>query len=333
MTEKTERIRRVLDGELVDRVPYSAWIHFPGIDLDADRLADATLAFYRDLNLDFVKNMSNGMFSIEDWGCDCDFSAIVEGGVARVTKYAVEGPADWEKLSELDIEKGALGRELRSLSRLLHELRGEAPVLATVFSPLTTAQKLSGTLFLEHLRTHPRSLKQGLSRIAACTARFAVRAIELGCAGLYFASQMSQRSLLAEEEYREFGVPYDLEVLEAVEGGSWFNVVHIHGNGIMFGLLEDYPVQGISWHVWETKPTVEEFVAADNAKCIVGGLRRSMITSGNRPELAKDVSGMMRITGGRRLMLAPGCVVRAPCDLETLRYLRRTIDRGLVTGP
>ena len=333
MTERTERIRRVLGGELVDRVPYSAWTHLPGIDLDPDRLADATLAFYRDLDLDFLKNMSNGMFSIEDYGCDCDFSAISEGGVASVTKYAVEAPSDWETLSELDIEKGALGRELRSLSRLLHGLRGEAPVLATVFSPLTTAQKLSGTLLLEHLHTHPRRLKQGLSRIAACTARFAVRAIELGCAGLYFASQMSQRSLLAEEEYREFGVPYDLEVLEAVEGGSWFNVVHIHGDDILFGLLEGYPVQGISWHVWETRPTVEDFIAADSAKCIVGGLRRSMITSDNFPELAKDVSGMMRITGGRRLMLAPGCVVRAPYDKETLRYLRRTIDRARGTGP
>jgi uroporphyrinogen decarboxylase len=332
MTEKTERIRRVLDGELVDRVPFSAWTHFPGIDLDPDRLAEATLAFYRDVDLDFVKSMSNGMFSIEDYGCDCDFSAISEGGVATVTKYAVEAPSDWEKLGDLDIEKGALGRELRSLSRLLDALRGEAPVLATVFSPLTTAQKLSGTLLLEHLRTHPRMVKRGLSTIAACTARFAVRAVELGCAGLYFASQMSQRSQLEEEEYGEFGMPYDLEVLEAVQGGSWFNVTHIHGDDILFGLLKGYPVQGISWHVWETRPSVEEFFAADRAKCIIGGLRRSMITSGNLPELAKNVSEMIRITGGRRLMLAPGCVVRAPYDKETLRYLRRTIDRARGIG-
>jgi uroporphyrinogen decarboxylase len=332
MTEKTERIRCVLNGELVARVPYSAWTHFPGIDLDPDRLADATLAFYRDLNLDFLKSMSNGMFSIEDYGCNCDFSAISKGGVAIVTKYAVEAPSDWEKLGDLDIEKGALGRELRSLSRVLYALRGEAPVLATVFSPLTTAQKLSGTLLLEHLRTHPQMVKHGLSTIAACTARFAARAVELGCAGLYLASQMSQRSQLGEKEYREFGVPFDLEVLGAVEGRSWFNVVHIHGDDIMFGLLESYPVQGISWHVWETKPTVEEFIAADGAKCIVGGLRRFMITSGNLPELTRDISEMMRITGGRRLMLAPGCVVRAPYDQETLRYLRRTIDRARGTG-
>jgi uroporphyrinogen decarboxylase len=330
---KTERIRRVLGGELVDRVPFSAWTHFPGIDLDPDRLADATLAFYRDVDLDFVKTMSNGMFSIEDYGCDCDFSAIAEGGVARVTKYAVEAPADWEKLGDLDIEKGALGRELRSLSRLLHGLRGEAPVLATVFSPLTTAQKLSGTLLLEHLRTHPRMVKRGLSTIAASTARFAVRAVELGCSGLYFASQMSQRSQLREDEYREFGLPYDLEVLEVLEGSSWFNVVHIHGDDILFGLLDSYPVQGISWHIWETKPTVEEFIAADSAKCIVGGLRRSMITSDDLPGLAKDVSETMRITGCRRLMLAPGCVVRAPYNKETLRYLRRTIDRAREIRP
>jgi uroporphyrinogen decarboxylase len=328
MAEKLERIRRALAGELVDRVPFSAWTHFPGIDLDPDRLADATLAFYRNLDLDFLKSMSNGMFSIEDYGCDCDFSAVAEGGVASVTRYAVETPADWEKLREPDIEKGALGRELRSLSRLLHALGGEAPVLATVFSPLTTAQKLSGAKFLEHLRAHPQRVKQGLSTIAACTARFAVRAVELGCAGLYFASQMSQRSQLGEEEYREFGVPYDLQVLEAIEGGSWFNVIHIHGEDILFSLLEGYPVQGISWHVWETKPTVEEFIGADSAKCIVGGVRRSMITSGDLPELAKDVSEMMRITGGRRLMLAPGCVIRAPYDQETLRYLRKTIDQA-----
>jgi uroporphyrinogen decarboxylase len=332
MTEKTERIRRVLDGELADRVPFSAWTHFPGVDLDPDRLADATLAFYRDVNLDFVKSMSNGMFSIEDYGCNCDFSAIPEGGVATVSKFAVQAPADWEKLSELDIEKGALGRELRSLSRVLRALRGEAPVLATVFSPLTTAQKLSGSRLPEHLRTQPQRVKQGLSAIAASTARFAVRAVELGCAGLYFASQMSQRSQLGEEDYREFGVPYDLEVLGAVGGGSWFNVLHIHGDDILFGLLKSYPVQGISWHVWETKPTVEEFIAADSAKCIVGGLRRFMITSGNLPELTRDVSEMMRTTGGRRLIFAPGCVVRAPCDRETLRYLRKTIDRVRGTG-
>jgi hypothetical protein len=140
-------------------------------------------------------------------------------------------------------------------------------------------------------------------------------------------------SLFRQPEYREFGLPYDLEVLEVLEGSSWFNVVHIHGDDILFGLLDSYPVQGISWHIWETKPTVEEFIAADSAKCIVGGLRRSMITSDDLPGLAKDVSETMRITGCRRLMLAPGCVVRAPYNKETLRYLRRTIDRAREIRP
>jgi hypothetical protein len=88
--EKTERIRCVLDGELADRVPYSVWTHFPGIDLDPDRLAEATLAFYRDLDLDFLKNMSNGMFSIEDLDAT-GFSALGRRRRKR-DQYAVEAP-------------------------------------------------------------------------------------------------------------------------------------------------------------------------------------------------------------------------------------------------
>lgn len=325
MAEKMERVRRVLEGEIVDRIPYSVWTHFPGIDLDPDKLADVTVDFYREFDLDFVKNMSNGMFSIEDWGCDCDFSAVSKGGVAKVTKLAVEEPADWERLRNLDIEKGALGRELRSLKRLLRAMRGEAPVIATVFSPLTTAQKLSGTKLLEHMRSDPERVKNGLEIIAASTARFAVRAVEMGCAGLYFASQMSQHGCMGEEDYWEFGVPYDLQVLEAVKDRSWFNIMHIHGDDIMFSLLKGYPVQGISWHVWETAPTVEEFIAADTGKCIVGGLRRHKITEGALSELARDVTETMRITSGRRLFLAPGCVIRAPYDKETLLFLKRPI--------
>jgi uroporphyrinogen decarboxylase len=326
MMEKMERVRAALRGESVDRIPYSVWTHFPGIDLDPEKLADTTMGFYREFNLDFVKNMSNGLFSIEDWDCGCDFSAIASGGVARATKLAVTKPSDWERLGEVDVEKGALGRELRSLRLLLGQIRGEAPVIATIFSPLTTAQKLSGPHLAAHLESDPDKVRLGLETITAVTTRFAIRAMELGCAGVYFASQMSRRGATSEASYLEFGLPYDLRVLEAVKACSWFNVMHIHGDDIMFDLLKTYPVQGISWHVWETAPTVQDFVSADTGKCIVGGLRRYKITEGALPEIAQDVTETSRLTGGKRLFLAPGCVIRAPYDKATLRFLRKTIE-------
>ncbi len=323
--QKIERVKKALRGEAVDRIPYSIWTHFPITDLDAAGLAKSTMAFYREYDLDFIKSMPNGMFSIEDYDCDCDFSEVPTGGVAKATKLAVTEPSDWEKLSDLDIERGALGRELESLNLIIKEIRGEAPVIATVFSPLTTALKLSGPNLMAHMLTDPEKVKAGLEILTSTTRRFAERAVEMGCAGIFLASQMSQRGKMSEAGYREFGVPYDLRVLDAIQADSWFNVIHIHGDDIMFNILKDYPVQGISWHVWETAPTVGEFVAANTGKCLVGGLRRFKITEGILPEIAKDIRETTRLTGGRRLFLAPGCEIRAPHDAATFEFIKRAV--------
>ncbi len=323
--QKIERVKKALRGEAVDRIPYSIWTHFPIVDLDAAGLAKSTMAFYREYDLDFVKSMPNGMFSIEDYDCGCDFSEVPKGGVAKATKLAVTEPSDWEKLSDLDIESGALGRELKSLNLILDEIRGEAPVIATVFSPLTTALKLSGPNLMAHIQTDPEKVKTGLDILTSTTRRFAEKAIEMGCAGIFLASQMAQRDRMSEAEYSEFGLPYDLRVLEAVKAKSWFNIMHIHGDDILFDLLKDYPVQGLSWHVWETDPTVGEFVTADTGKCLVGGLRRFKITEGELPEIAKDISETIRQTGGRRLFLAPGCEIRAPYNAAAFEFIKRAI--------
>jgi len=322
---KQQRVQATIRGERPDRVPCSFWTHFPGIDLDAVKLAETTFNFYRQLDLDFVKNMSNGLFSIEDWGCICDFSEIERGGVAKVMKYAIETSDDWRALKELDINKGALGRELQSLEYLLALMKGDAPVLVTIFSPMTTAQKLCGPAFFQHLRTSPEKVIDALQVIAMSTAQYAARAVEIGCSGVYFASQLASYDLLTQREYHEFGVRFDLQVLNSLGNTAWFNVMHVHGDNIMFNLLKDYSVHAISWHVWETAPTVEAFLSASINKCIVGGLQRFHITADARNEITADISRMVEITGGKRLLLAPGCVIRSPFDMDTLIFTRQAI--------
>jgi uroporphyrinogen decarboxylase len=95
--KKVERIKCILNGETPDRPAYSFWTHFPRTDLDARALAETSYAFYKDLDLDFIKTMPNGMFSIQDWGCTCDFSQIASGGVARVMDTVVKAPDDWHR--------------------------------------------------------------------------------------------------------------------------------------------------------------------------------------------------------------------------------------------
>ncbi len=323
--DKTNRIKDLLNGKPTAGTPYSFWTHFPHADLDAKALADTTYAFYKELDLDFIKSAPNGMFSIQDWGCDCDFSQIASGGIAKVTRAAVETVQDWNRLEDLDIEKGSLGRELLSLKRLLQQVKDEAPVIATVFSPMTTAYKLSAGRVLDHLNTHPENVQSGLRVISGTTCRFAQKAVELGCAGIFLATQLCTEEMMNQADYEMYCKPYDLEVLASVKQDAWFNVAHIHGNRILFDAVANYPVEGISWHVWETPPSVTEFLEKTAGKIIVGGLQRSHISQGNYSAAMKDLENMLHLTDGRRLILAPGCTVRHPYNRDLLKTVAAKI--------
>ncbi|MCW5605878.1 MAG: uroporphyrinogen decarboxylase, partial [Burkholderiales bacterium] len=232
---KTERIRAALRGEAPDRPPYGFWTHMPGIDLDPERLATETAAFCARYDLDFIKSMPNGLYCVEDWGCVCDYSEIARGGVARVVRPAVAEPADWDRLARIDVTRGSFGRELAHLTKLRHLADKDVPVLATVFSPLTIAAKLSNGACREHLATRPDAVSRALAVITETTCDFVRAAAGRGCAGVFLAIQEATRQAMDEETYRIFGEPWDRRVLEAARGaGCWFNAAHLHGEDVMF---------------------------------------------------------------------------------------------------
>ncbi|MBQ1877754.1 MAG: hypothetical protein II161_02965, partial [Erysipelotrichaceae bacterium] len=142
---KTELIRKVIAGEKVDRYPFSFWTHLPGIDLDPVRLAETTYQFFKDYDFDLIKTMNNGMYAIEDYGCQIDYSDVPKGGVARLVAGPIREVADWQKITHLNIaDCKAIQRELYSLKLLMEMAKDDdVPIIFTVFSPLTTADKLS----------------------------------------------------------------------------------------------------------------------------------------------------------------------------------------------
>jgi uroporphyrinogen decarboxylase len=316
--KKMERVQAALRGEAVDRPPYSFWTHFPGIDLDPEALSRETIAFARELDVDFVKTMPNGQFCTEDWGAVSDFSEVARGGVAKVVKTAVGRPEDWQRIRRLDTTQGAFGRELKQLARVCDALGHETPVLATAFSPLTVAGKLAGEGYRIHLQSHPELLAVALSNIAATLADFVKAALQAGCAGVFLATQESSFRCMSEETFLKFGKPYDLAVLDAAAAG-WFNVIHMHGEDIMFDLLRDYPVTALNWHIGETEPLLADYAAQPSRKPVVGGLRRMALTHGDMAVTRADIASAMASTGGRGLLLGPACVIRHPVDHAVLK--------------
>ena len=125
---------------------------------------------------------------------------------------------------------------------------------------------------------------------------------------------------MKEDLYKEYGMPYDIAVLSASQG--WCNVLHAHGKHIMFPLLRKYPVQIFNWHAWESLPGIHE-AQVMTGKCIMAGLERMDITVGHKNEIEHQIYETLRETGGRHVILSPGCVIRYPLDPEMLSFVRK----------
>lgn len=318
---KVERIKAALNGGKPDKLPYAFWTHLPGIDQDPIVLAETTYEFYRKYDIDFIKTMNNGMYSIEDFGCEIDFSEVAKGGVSKIAKTPIQNPEDWKKIKPIGLDSKALARELYSLELLLDKVDGEAPVIFTVFSPLTTIDKMSGKMLATHIKDgYGKYIHHALEAVTETTCKLAAKAIEMGAAGVFLATQQSCYDIMSEKEYAEFGVPYDLKVLEAASAG-WFNAIHAHGDNIMFNLLKNYPVHAFNWHAWETLPGIEE--ARDvTGKCLMGGIQRMDITNCKRNEIHNQIYNCLKVMGGKNQILTPGCVIRYPLDEETLMFVK-----------
>jgi len=327
--QKLERVKAALRGEAVDRPPYAFWTHMPGIDLDPGRLADATATFASRYDIDFVKSMPNGLYCVEDWGCECDYGDIEHGGVARVTRAAVTNASGWRALAQIDATRGSFGRELEHLGQLTRRMGGGVPVLATVFSPLTTAAKLSNGAHRAHLAEDPDSFVRGLDVITEVTCAFVRAATARGCAGIFFATQDATAAAFDPSAYRRFGEAYDRRVLQAARlAGGWFNVLHMHGEDVHFDILSGYDAIALNWHIGETPPSIGDYRAAGGTRPIVGGLQRGHLTRRDGAAVRADIERSFAETRGRGLLVAPACVIRHPVDPATLEEAARII-KGL----
>lgn len=317
---KEERIRAAISGDPADIVPYSLWTHLPGIDLDPAENTAHTYQFYKDYDVDILKTMNNGMYSVEDFGVTADYSEIKKGGAAKIASTPIKTPKDWLAVEPASPDQGAMKREQEYLSGLLSKLQGEVPVLFTIFSPLTTASKLCPDMMKHIADGHGENVRHALHAITETTCGLVQRVIEKGADGIFFATQFSSYAKADEAFYAEYGKPYDLEVLHASSG--WCNTLHAHGKDIMFPLLRDYPVQIFNWHAWESLPAVDE--AQDlTGKCIMGGLERTDITEGHKNQLEYQIYRTLKATKGRKVILSPGCVIRYPLDREMLSFVRQ----------
>lgn len=325
-SSKQDRVYAVLQGQPIDRVPLSLWRHFHKQDQTPTGLASATIAFYQRYNFDLIKLTPSGLYAIEDWGAQITQSKD-DDHPPRLKKPVIKKPEDWRNLATLTITEGSYGDALKAIKLVTSQLdESDAPILMTIFSPLTLAYKLAGEVLLEHLQDYPTDVHIGLATIAENTSRFANAALEAGANGIFFASQLSRADMLTEEMCETFVIRYDLIALERVQTHPAPLVLHLHGPNIYFETVNQYPVHAISWHNHETAPTLEEALNLTD-KTLMTGLDRDLLEQGHPEDVVAQAQNAME-TGGQRLILAPACVIPPKTPLENLEALAN-MDRSV----
>jgi uroporphyrinogen decarboxylase len=296
--------------EPVDRVPFSLWYHFRLNPPTGSGMVNAELDFYRRYQPDLFKVMH-----------DTDYEPLPGGA-------ALESAKDWRGIPALDGVSGNFGRQLDTIKHILAGRSDDVPVVETVFSIFSSAQKVSGKRTLAFLDEDSESVHAGLRNLAESISNYVRALMRAGVDGIYLAISGAASDTMDVDTYRRHFLQYDQQILNAAAGAA-LNVVHHHGAGIYPELvlgLEGYRVYSWSDRL-EGNPSIREMRLKSSA-CLMAGVDESRFTEMSPAEIAQQARDAAAQVDGKGVIVAPGCAVPTPPEStdQNLRAIREGIE-------
>ena len=308
MTRK-QRVRAALAGNAVDHVPVSLWGHDFLREWSPEELVAATLDSYRAHDWDFIKLNPRSTYFAEAWGNRYD--RPTEQHPPLLQTAVVASVEELARLQPVDPRGGVLGEHLTALRMLLDEVGDEVDVVHTLFSPLSVAARLCGAdaTFLDYATADPAAAHAAVAAVTETLTGHAEAALEVGAAGIFFAPlRWASHDTCSEDFYREFGRPYDLQLLARTRDAE-FNILHVCRDRNMIDLLLDYPVAALNWaDSGEGNPTLAE-VQARTDKAVMGGIDHARLHELSAAQVAEQAASALE-AGPERLFLTGGCAIQ-----------------------
>ncbi len=324
------RIDAILAGEKPDRTPVAAWRHFYHLENDPKEFVLATVGFQKKFGWDFVKINPRASYHVEGWGAQYVPSKTALDKPQRLS-FPVGLPADWEKIEELSLAAGTLSQELKTISEISKKLGKSVYKFMTIFSPLSIAGDLVGTeaQLVRDMQESPLLVEEALEQITHTFVRFAVECLNAGADGIFFATtEWASKNILTEDDYRKFGKPYDLEVIEAVKGVGGKVILHVCEPFNMLSLFAGYPADLVNW------------VASDRSnlnlsegyqllkKPVIGGINHtSSLLLGRKETLISSIRPVLTLLQQLPGVLGPECALPPAVPDENLMALRQLVEK------
>jgi MtaA/CmuA family methyltransferase len=317
-----QRLHALLAGNPVDRIPnFDIFMTRASHHIDAPLskyyldyrvLCDANLAVLHDFELDIVQAISDPYREAADTGLEVEFP--IDNLPLNKKPFIIE-PDDLNKI-QFPLNFGTRMTDRLEAVRLFYEKVGdEVPVMGWVEGALAEAADLRGmNNVMMDLVKRPAWLKELLEKCVEVEIAFAIAQIDAGAhiigLGDAVASQISPRM------YREFALPYEQRIFDAVREKGGIPRLHICGNTTH--LLKDMANSGaqiidIDWMV-----DMHQAAETLSSQVVCGNLDPVAIYLQGTPQQVRDGIFANASAAGKSWISAAGCEIPDITPAENL---------------
>ncbi|NLM66794.1 MAG: uroporphyrinogen-III decarboxylase [Enterococcus sp.] len=329
---KKELFHAILSGEKIERPLVSCWHHFLEAEYDPTDLAQATIAFAKKYDWDWIKINPRATYLAETFGNTYDPEDYQEV-FPRQVNQTIQKFSDVWTIPIVDVTNSAPLQEQLTAAKTIRAALPETPLMQTIFSPLTILMFLTGNSsyydqkmygsqapldFKQLLEKERFGVHQALLHISQTLVSYLNELETIGLDGIFYAvTGTAHPQLFSEADFREYSVPYDAIVLNAIKGKT---ILHTCGPFAQPQRFEDYPIAAISW---DTNAKGNPDLSIDFKKIKVGGISHQIFGKNQEVELKKQIQ--QALDQASSFLLTPNCAVPVDVSANELTLFRKSI--------
>jgi MtaA/CmuA family methyltransferase len=335
-----ERVMNRLHGKPVDRVPNFDIImgfgaHYVGATLsqyllDHHYMVKSNLAMVNDFDIDILQTLTDPFRESADFGLEVEFP---DDGLPKRIRPLLAPGDDIKKVPLIDPGNGRRMSDRIEAVRMLHEQANKVvPVMGWVEGAMAEANDLlSDSIMMTAFYDDPAWLTALMERITEVEIAFARLQIDAGADIIGLGDAVA--SIVSPPMYRQFALPYEKRIFDAVHEKGALARLHICGNTSK--ILPDMLASGadfidVDWMVDYAK-AAETF---GEQAGLVGNFDPVSVMYSGSEQMIEEATLHCLAVGGSRSFSAAGCEIpdgTPPNNLHThARVLREAGNSSVV---
>jgi uroporphyrinogen decarboxylase len=282
-------------------VPAAFFLHFK--DKSGPGAIKSHLEFFRATNMDIAK---------------------IQYEVVLPQLTNIKEPKDWATIPVYG--KEVFGPQLEVIKAIVKELKTEALVFPTVYSPFSLAvQSVGRDTYLAHAKQDPEAVAKGIKLITDSILYYIDETAKLDVDGFYISTQGGDINNLDNGPlFDQLIAPFDKTVLQEADRISLLNILHICDYGSSYTSLKpfiSYPGSIINppIRLADNSPVKPKDVQTQFGRPVFGGLDRlGVISTGTPEQIIAEVDKVLK-EASPNFILAADCTVDGNTSWKNLR--------------